>query len=370
MTRPPFVPHIAALPGLVPFVGPEAMERARGRPFRARLGANEMSFGPSPRAIEAMREAAAENWKYSDPENHDLRQALATFHGVEPENIMVGEGIDGLLGLTCMMFIAPGDQVITSDGAYPTFNFHVQAHGGRLTLLPMRDDREDLQQLLEAARRQSARLIYVSNPNSPMGSVARGSDLASMIAELPALTLLVLDEAYVDTAPPGTAPPIDVSNPQVLRYRTFSKAYGLAGARVGYCIGAAENIAMFDRVRNHYGVNRVGQLGALAALADQAYLSDTVAKLAAARDRIANIACVANLSPLPSAASFVAIDCGRDGTFAKRVMDELLTRDVFVRKPIASGIDRCIRLSCGRDPELDIFAAELPRALKAAIAAR
>jgi len=315
-------------------------------------------------AVAAMREAAAENWKYSDPENFELRSAIAAHHGVAIENVVVGEGIDGLLGLTCTMFLTPGAHVVTTDGAYPTFNFHVRAHGGALDLVPMRDMREDVPRLIESAKALSARLLYVSNPNNPMGSWWPAEAMTRFIGTLPPETLLILDEAYVETAPEGTAPPIDVSNPQVVHYRTFSKAYGLAGARIGYAIGERSVIEAFDKVRNHYGINRVGQIGALAAIRDQTYLRDAVGAIAAARERIAAIASANGLSPLPSAANFVAIDCGRDAAFAEQVMKGLLDRDVFVRKPIAKGIDHCIRVSCGRDEDLDVFAKALPAAIK------
>ena len=363
---PPFVPHIASLPHLVPFVGPESLERSRGKPFRARLGANESSFGPSPKAIAVMRDATSENWKYSDPESHDLRRAIASFHGVPVDAVAVGEGIDGLLGLTCMIFLAPGDQVVTTLGAYPTFNFHVAAQGGLLSQIPMREDREDLSALLDTARRLRAKLIYVSNPNNPMGTCWPQAVITQLMRDVPDGTLLVLDEAYCDTAPLGTTPPFDNSNSQVVRYRTFSKAYGLAGARIGYAIAAPEIIATFDKVRNHYGINRVGQLGALAALQDQAYLADAVAHISRARETISSVARANGLSPIPSAASFVAIDCGRDGAFAKRVLDALIARDVFARKPSVPVLDRCIRVSCGSDKDLEVFAAELAPALSAA----
>lgn len=363
MSRPPFTPVIAALPKLVPFVGPEAMERTRGRAFRARLGANESSFGPSPAAIAVMRDAAASNWKYADPENDDLRSAIAEFHGVARDCVMIGEGIDGLLGLTCMLFLTPGTAVVTSDGAYPTFNFHVLAHGGSLHRVPTRDLREDVPRLIDVAKSTSAKLIYVSNPNNPMGSWWSAAELERIITDLPAETLLILDEAYCDTAPPGTVPAIDVHNPQVLRLRTFSKAYGLAGARIGYAVAEGSLIEAFDKVRNHYGINRVGQLGALAALKDQAYLRNAVEHIVAARTRIAAIASNNGLKPLPSATNFVAIDCGRDGAFAGRILQNLLDRDVFIRKPVAPGIDHCIRVSCAIDTELDVLSEELPRAI-------
>jgi histidinol-phosphate aminotransferase len=382
---------VSGIPAMVPFVGPEAQERARGRPFRARIGANESAFGPSPRAIEAMRMAAAEQWKYADPESHDLRAGVAAFHGIAPENVVIGEGIDGLLGLAVKIAAEPGATVVTSDGAYPTFKFHVAANGSRLVKVPYRDDREDLDALLAAAKANDAHVLYVSNPDNPMGSWWPAADIERLIARLPDGCLLLLDEAYGDTAPAGTLPAIDVTNSQVLRLRTFSKAYGLAGARIGYAVGEASLVAEFEKVRNHYGINRAGQIGALAALEDQAYLKIAVAAIARARERIAQIARDNGLTPLPSATNFVTIDCSparlascrwhvsdmtgnrsatlSDGRFAKCVLEGLLARDVFARKPGIAPLDRCIRISCGTDADLDVLAAELPLALAEACAA-
>lgn len=366
MRKPVISSVVQALPHLVPFVGPEQMERLRGRPFRARLGANESPFGASPHAIAAMEEAARDSWKYCDPENHDLRAAIARLHGVEVDNVVIGEGIDGLLGLAVKIAADPGTSVVTSDGAYPTFNFHVAAQGARLVKVPFRDDKEDLEALRDAALREKARVLYVSNPNNPMGSWWQSADLERLIAALPDGLLLLLDEAYCDTAPQGSVPRVDTGNPQVLRLRTFSKAYGLAGARIGYALGEAALIANFEKVRNHYGINRLGQIGARAAIEDQTYLAAVLQRIEQARHRIARIARDSGLEPLPSATNFVAIDCGRDGVFAKAVLDELLARDVFARKPASPGLDRCIRISCGLDAELDILAEALPLAVSAA----
>lgn len=342
------------------------MERMRGRPFRARLGANESAFGPAPGAIAAMQAAEHEIWKYCDPESYDLRAAIARLHGVSGDNVVVGEGIDGLLGLAVKIAACPGTPVVTSDGAYPTFNFHVAAHGARLVKVPFRDDKEDLDALLAAAKRERARILYVSNPNNPMGSWWTSAELDQLIAALPDELLLLLDEAYCEMAPAGSVPEVDVSHPQVLRLRTFSKAYGLAGARIGYAIGEAGLIASFEKVRNHYGINRTGQIGALAAIVDQSHLQTVVAQIGRARDRLGRIAQDNGLLALPSATNFVAIDCGQDGPFAKAVLDGLIARDVFVRKPVVAGLDRCIRVSCGLDSELDVLAEVLPAALFAA----
>jgi len=361
-----FTAIVDKLPSTVPFVGPETQERNRGRPFRARIGANESVFGPSPKAIAAMERAAAEAWKYCDPENHDLKQALAAHHGVAPENIVVGEGIDGLFGYAVRLFVEPGVAVATSLGAYPTFNFHVHGYGGRLVTTPYVDDREDPQSLLDLAKRENARLIFFANPDNPMGSWWDAAAVQGLIGRIPEGTLLCLDEAYCEFAPSGTTPPIDVADPRVLRFRTFSKVHGLAGARVGYAIGAAGLIKSFDKIRNHFGVNRIAQAGALAALGDEAHLGWVLDQVAASRDRIAAIARANGLEPLPSATNFVTIDCGRDGAYARRVLAGLIDRDVFVRMPGVAPQDRCIRISAGAKADLDVLEEALAEALKAA----
>jgi histidinol-phosphate aminotransferase len=364
-SRPPLTPVVDALPATVPFVGPEAQQRASGRPFRARIGANESSFGPSPRVIETMARAAADMWMYCDPDNHDLKVALAGHLGVQLKNVVVGQGIDGLLNIAVRMHVAPGDAVVTSLGAYPTFNFHVAASGGRLVTVPFDSDRENLDGLVAAVRRENARMVYVSNPDNPMGTWWEATEIARFVEALPETTMLILDEAYCETGPASAMPPLDMARPNLLRMRTFSKAYGLAGLRCGYALGEAQAIANFEKIRDHYGVSRMAQIAGLAALADQPYLHEVVAKVAAGRDRIAQIARANGLSPIPSATNFVTIDCGRDGAFALKALQHLVARGIFIRKPMAPGLDRCIRISVGLEHELDIFAEELPKALKA-----
>ncbi len=361
-----FTPLVSQLPSTVPFVGPEAQERARNSVFRARIGANESVFGPSPKAVEAMRQAAAETWMYADPENHDLKRALADYHGVKPDNVVVGEGIDGLLGYTVRMFVEPGVKVVTSLGAYPTFNFHVDGFGGELIKVPYRDDHEDPQALIDTAKSNGARLIYIANPDNPMGTWWGAEVMQSMIDDVPDGSVLLLDEAYYEFAPDGTVPPIDTNNPKVLRYRTVSKARGMAGARVGYAIGAAELSQGFDKSRNHFGMNRMAQAGAYAALKDEEYLQQVVKSVETARARIGEIATENGLETLPSASNFVAMDCGRDGEYARAVLAGLVQRDVFVRMPGVEPQDRCIRVSAGTDADLDVFAEMLPQALKSA----
>jgi len=361
-----FTPLISTLPSTVPFVGPEAIERNRGLTVKARIGANESGFGPAPSVLQAVRDRAGEVWKYADPENFALKQALAARLGLSPANLAIGEGIDDLLGLIVRMVIEPGMPVVTSFGAYPTFNFHVNGFGGRLVTTPYVDDREDLNGLLELAKKENAPLVYFANPDNPMGSWWDADSIVSFAKALPVTTLLILDEAYSETAPEGSIPSIEalIDLPNVIRTRTFSKAYGLAGARVGYAISTPGTASAFDKIRNHFGMPRLSVVAALAALEDETYLKDVIGKIQASRERISAIARANGLEPLPSATNFVAIDCGRDGDYSRRIVEKLMEHGVFIRMPGVAPLNRCIRVSTGVEADMALFEAALPKVLK------
>jgi histidinol-phosphate aminotransferase len=360
-----FLPTISALPSTVPFVGPEALQRRSGQTLYARIGANENVFGPSPRAIAAMQAALEESWMYGDPEQHDLKAVLSHHLGVAPQNITCGNGIDGLLGIVVRLFIEPGDAVATSLGAYPTFNFHVAAAGGRLVTTPYVNDHEDPTSLIALVKRERAKLLYFANPDNPMGTHWLAADVQRLIDAVPDDCLLLLDEAYIEFAPEGTAPRMDVTRKNVLRFRTFSKAHGLAGARVGYAFGHEDIVSAFDKIRNHFEISRVSQTGAIAAIQDQDWVSEVKEKVIIARARIRDIARENGLTPLPSATNFMAIDCGGDGARARAIVDGLLTHGIFIRMPGVAPLNRCIRVSCGDAKNLDLLAEALPQVLQA-----
>jgi histidinol-phosphate aminotransferase len=334
------------------------MERASGRRFILRLGANESNFGPSPKAREAMRAAVDSISNYGDPESYELRAALARHHDVAMGSLVVGSGIDDLLELVVRTFLDRGETAVTSLGAYPTFNYHVAGFGGNLERVPYRDDRNDLDALADAARRTDARLVYLANPDNPTGSWHTGRDLAAFLDRLPDGSLLLLDEAYIDFAPEDAIVPMDTGDPRLIRLRTFSKAHGMAGARIGYAIGTPETIAAFDKIRLHFGINSLAQAGALAALRDGEYLASVVAQVAAGRRDYEALARELELAPLPSATNFVTIDVGgRDR--ARALVAALAERDVFIRMPGAPPLDRCVRVTVGTPSERERFAAIL-----------
>jgi len=356
VTAPRFTRLVDGLPATVPFVGPETLERRRGETFRVRVGANESAFGVSPKAAEAMREAVEIIAWYNDPEAYEVRSAIAALHGVSVDEVLLGAGIDEMLGNVVRMVIEPGMPVVTSLGAYPTFNYHVSGFGGVLEAVPYRDDRIDLEALLDAVRRVGAPLVFLANPDNPMGTWHDAGEVRAFIDELPESTLLVLDEAYIDFAPASAVFPIDAGDPRVIRMRTFSKAHGMAGARIGYAVAPLRTIGGLGRIRNHFGVNRIAQAGALASLGDPGFTASVVEEVARGRNEYHALAQRLGLSSVQSATNFVAIDAGGDGDHARALLARLQDEGVFVRMPGVAPLDRCIRATVGTAEERALFA--------------
>lgn len=348
MIRP--TPAVEAIPATVPFVGPEQLMRETGRSELLRLGANESAFGPSPQAIAAMTaELPRLSW-YGDPESLDLRDALASKHRCSPDQITIGSGIDDVMGLAVRAFVAPGAAALTTRGTYPTFNYHVTGYGGRLIYAPYRDDGAlDLDAMLEIARRERPAIVYLANPDNPSGSFATRDAIARFFEQLPHDSLFLLDEAYADFVEETDLLPAAFDD-RIVRMRTFSKAYGMAGARIGYGLASAANVAIFQKIRLHYGINRNAQIGALASLDDEAFREYVVRETALARDEYYALARDLGLGYVESCTNFVCIDLG-SAERATAVMNELLRRGVWIRKPGAAPLDRCVRVSAGT-PEM------------------
>ena len=363
MSQIPFTDVVADLPASVPFVGPEQIERERGFTFRAKLGANESPFGPSPKALEAIQAAAGDSWNYPDATAFPLRQAIARHWDVEVDSVLVGAGIDELLGNVVRMTVPPGGPVVTSNGAYPTFNYHVNGFGGVLHTVDYRADHEDLDALADKARQTGARLVYLSNPDNPMGTRHTADAVAAFRKRLPETTLLVLDEAYAEFAPSGTNPPIDPADPGVIRLRTFSKIYGLAGLRVGYALAHPDAVTGLNKIRNHFGVNRVAQQAARAALEDQAYIDGLKREIETGKQAYAEIARRHGFTAVPSYTNFVAIDVG-GAARGEQLLKALQDRRVFIRKPGVPPLDRCIRVTVGPAAERAIFDQAFAEAVK------
>ncbi len=349
---------IEALPANTPFVGPERLMRETGRSELVRLGANESPFGPSPRAIAAMTSELERLAWYGDPDSYALREALAARHACGVEQILVASGIDDVMGLCVRAFVEIGGIAVATRGTYPTFAYHVAGYGGRLETVPYTNEgAADLEALSALAHRTRASVVYLANPDNPSGAFIDRDRIAAFYESLPDESLLLLDEAYADFADPG-----QLLEPRfeerLVRARTFSKAYGLAGARIGYALTTQHNAELFERVRLQYGVNRNAQIGALAALGDEDHLAWVISETASARASYEALAHELGTAVLPSRTNFVCIDMG-NAAQATWVMNELLERGVWIRKPGAPPLDRYIRVSAGTAEMREAFAAAL-----------
>jgi histidinol-phosphate aminotransferase len=351
-------PHIEAIPVMTPFIGPEQLMREGGHPSLLRLGANESAFGPSPKAVEAMaRELPRISW-YGDPESYDLRSALAVRHGCGIENICAGSGIDDLMGLAVRAFVSPRAAALTTRGTYPTFSYHVTGFGGRLETVRYRPDGfVDVDALIARAQELRPAIVYIANPDNPSGTLLPAAEIVRLFEALPPQSLLFLDEAYADFVDEREIfPPL--LHGRLIRVRTFSKAYGMAGARIGYMISTPRNVVTFQKIRLHYGVNRNAQIGALASLEDGAFRARVVDEVAKGREDYCALARSVGTSALRSYANFVCIDVGTEQR-ATSAMNKLLAHGVFIRKPAAPPLDRYVRVSVGTQQERDEFADRL-----------
>ena len=336
--------------------------REGGHSSLLRLGANESAFGPSPKAVQAMaRELPRISW-YGDPESYDLRSALAVRHGCSVDNICVGAGIDDLMGLAVRAFVAPGSVALATRGTYPTFSYHVTGFGGTLETVSYRDDGVvDVDALIARAKQLRPAIVYIANPDNPSGTLLPADEIVRLFEEMPQQSLLFLDEAYADFVDERyNVPPL--LNSRLLRVRTFSKAYGMAGARIGYMISTPRNVVTFQKIRLHYGVNRNAQIGALASLADETFRTRVVAQVAQGREDYYAMAAALGTRALRSYTNFVCIDF-QTNERATAVMNALLAHGVFVRKPGAPPLDRYVRISVGTPEERSELVARLRKVL-------
>ena len=211
---------------------------------------------------------------------------------------------------------------------------------------------------------ENTKVIFICTPNNPTGNCVKSEDIFEILNKFNGIVFV--DEAYIDFVDDNFVPQIALDTKNVIRMRTFSKAYGMAGLRVGYAIGEKDLILNFEKIRNHFGMSRISQVGALAALEDYEFISDVINKVKLSRNRIADIAYNNNCKFIPSFTNFVAIDCLQDSKFAKKVLENLINNGVFVRMPYSYPQNRCIRVTVGIDKDIDLFEKYLPIALKKA----
>lgn len=348
-----------------PFPSAEMTERATGRAARERLSTNENEFGPAPEVVRALAEGAVAAHRYPDCDHFALRSALGRELGVPAATVRVGSGVDGLLGEVCRAYLGPGRTAVTTEGTYPTFAYFARARGATVRSAPYRGARVDAEALAGLAREAGASLVYVAEPDNPTGGVLGRAAVLALADGLPPGTVLVLDGAYAEYQEPAERLRAqDVSGRPLVWLRTFSKAYGLAGMRVGYAVAARELLARLAQGAEHYVVGRLAEVGALAALEAPWHVARTVERTAQARADYTRRLGGLGYPVLPSAANFVTFRCP-DPYAASALAEGLAERGILVRRLAVPGLSDHVRISVGPRRQRDGVLA----ALRARIAA-
>jgi histidinol-phosphate aminotransferase len=340
----------AALDRVTPYQpGPslESLQAQLGLPRVVRLSANESPLGPSPRAVRAIQDEAGRAHLYPDGGGSALREALARALAVPPESVILGNGADELLGLTAWAALEAGDEAVIPHPAFEPYATVVTLAGATAVLSPLVDYRTDLD---DVARRVTPRtkVVILCSPHNPAGTIIRTAAFRRFAAALGAdPPLLILDEAYRDFADdPECADGVALlpECPTLIALRTFSKIAGLAGLRVGYGVARPEVVAMLNRVRAPYNVNRLAQVAALAALDDREHWEGTRRLVIQERRFLTAELGQLGLTVVPSEANFLLVKAGER---AAALRDALLKVGILVRDGAAVGFPGHLRITVG-----------------------
>jgi len=328
-----------------------------------KLASNENPLGVSPLAMKAMQAALADVARYPDGHGFELKQALAQRYGVEMPQIVLGNGSNDVLELAARAFLTPVLEAIYSQHAFAVYPLAVQAVGAAGVEVPARDFAHDLDAMLEAVTPRT-RLVFLANPNNPTGTLIRGPELLAFLRALPPNVMVVLDEAYNEYLPEDLkADSIAwlAQFPNLIITRTFSKAYGLAGLRVGYAFAHAGVADLMNRVRQPFNVNSIALAAAAAGLADREFVRRGFELNQSGMGRITHGLAQLGIGYIPSFGNFVSFRVGNAG----EVFHRLLKRGVIVR-PIASyGMPDYLRVSIGLESENQRFLEALAQSLSA-----
>ncbi len=339
----------------------DELEREYGITGSIKLASNENAWGPSPKAVAAIQEMLTGLHRYPDGSSHYLTEAVAKWVGAAPEEIVLGNGSNEVIEFLVKAFVRVDDEVITSHPSFLMYQKFVQVRGGKNIVVELRDMNHDLT-AITAAVTERTRLIFLDNPNNPCATLISREAFADFLTALPESVIVVLDEAYIDFVAPAER--IDVQSlirkpdgiPAVVALRTFSKAFGLAGLRVGFGIMHPDIATLLHRVRQPFNINLPGQIGALAALEDQEHYDRTMNGTRQGREWLSEQVRELGCKPYPSHTNFFLIDVQGDAT---ALFDAMLYKGVIVRSMKAYGFPNFIRITVGTEAENQRFVKAL-----------
>jgi len=330
-----------------------------------KLASNENPLGVSPKALAAMRSMLDGLARYPDGNGFELKQALSQRLGVEQNQIVLGNGSNDVLELAARAFLAPGLSAVYAQHAFAVYPLAVQAVGAQGMEVPAQDFGHDLP-AMAAAVRADTRIVFVANPNNPTGTFVPGAELEKFVAALPRGVLVVLDEAYTEylsDADRYNAFEWVAEFSNLLVSRSFSKAYGLAGLRVGFGVAQPEVTDLLNRIRQPFNVNALAQAAAGAALFDQEFLAKSQALNAQGLDQLAKAVTSLGLEFIPSWGNFLLIHMGNVNDSGMRVFKALLAKGVITRPVANYDLPQWLRVSVGTREENDRFISALGEVL-------
>jgi histidinol-phosphate aminotransferase len=351
--------HVAAIPPYPPGRPIAGVAREYGLEPKSiiKLASNENPLGPSPRARQALVEAANAAAQYPDFETFALRESLSRHLGVPPERLLPGAGSSDFIVLIARAFLGQGRAGLISQHSFPAYRGAIAASGARAIVVPSREHALDLERMLDAIDDQ-VRLLYLATPNNPTGTRVPVAALEEFIAHLPEHVILALDEAYRDYLEPSERPGTDrlpEAHPNVVVLRTFSKIHGLAGLRVGYAIGDPRLLGLLRRLQTPFSVSALAEAAAVAALADPEFAEKSRLLNLRERTRLQEALAAADMDFVTSHANFVLLRTGSSrGTY-----EALLRRGIIVRPMESYGLPEWVRVSIGLPEENDAFLRHL-----------
>jgi histidinol-phosphate aminotransferase len=351
-------PHVAALRPYEPGLSAEDVQERFGLRRVVKLGSNENPLGSSPRAIEAAQRALLGLARYPDG-GSALRRRLAERFDVKMENVIVGSGSEGIMANVVRTFLCDNDEVLTTEAAFLGFQVLARGRGVAYRTVPYKNWRYDLRAIADATNDRT-KLIYLANPNNPTGTFFTRTAFEEFHEGVPERVLIILDEAYFEFAQHEPAYPDSMNYrfDNVITLRTFSKAYGLAAARVGYGFAHENLIAMLLKVKLPFEPSGISAAAALGALDDYDFVQETVNNNARGHAFLERELRKLGFEVLPSAANFVTIAFEEEEQ-AQRMFERLLRRGVIVRPLKAMGLPRCLRISIGTQDENEMCVQSL-----------
>jgi len=330
----------------------EELERELGISDIVKLASNENPLGPSEKVLSAISEASKELSRYPDGNGFTLKSALAEKYKLNTAQITLGNGSNDVLELIARAFVSPDEEVMFSQHAFAVYPLVTQAIGATSIIAPARDYGHDLQ-AMSTLISEKTKLIFIANPNNPTGTYLPINELEAFISQVPESTLIVLDEAYVEY---GDQDVDSISllqqYPNLIITRTFSKAYGLAGLRVGYALSHPEVADILNRIRQPFNVNSLALAAAKVALTDDEYIVRTKQLNDAGMSQLISGLDALGLTAIPSKGNFITVDVKQNG---EKVFAELLKQGVIVRPVTNYGLPKHIRVSIGLENENQRF---------------